>query len=142
MIYHAENKIYVTMPENPVTNKINNLKLFVVPRDSIALFIGPIRFTYHPLKQLSYDSSVLRSYNAMMPVVVSKQTNVISSKLQDNLHHKTYTHKSHNPCTLRLKYRIEISMRNYILQTIRQVHEILRSMPSTLDRYATPVVPS
>ena len=33
-------------------------------------------------------------------------------------------------------------MRNYILQTIRQVHEILRSMPTTLDRYATPVVPS
>ena len=39
---------------------------------------------------------------------------------------------------LHLKYHLEISIRNYIVTTIRQVHAILTSMPSMLDRYATP----
>ena len=69
----------------------------------------------------------------------SRRQNVVTSKLQDSLQHKTHTHKSHNLSTLRLKYHLEISIRNYIVTTIRQVHGILTSMPIMIDRYASPV---
>ena len=39
-------------------------------------------------------------------------------KLQDNLRHITYTHKSRIRCTPRLKYRLDISIFNDIVTTI------------------------
>jgi len=57
-------------------------------------------------------------------------------KLQDKVPHITYTHKSHILCTPCLSYRLGISIHNYILTTIWQVHDIFRNMPH-LDSYAT-----
>ena len=46
--------------------------------------------------------------------VVSKQANLISTKLQDNLRHITYKHKLPIRCTPRLN----CSIHNYIVTTI------------------------
>ena len=74
-----------------------------------------------------------------IPFVVSKQANLISTKLQDNLRHVTSTDKSRIRCTPRLKYRLDTSIRNYIVTTIWRVHDISKSMPH-LDSYATPLL--
>ena len=80
-------------------------------------------------------SSHLRSHPRRKNVV-SKQANLISTKLQDNLRHITYTHKPRIRCTPRLKYRLDISIRNYIVTTMWLVRDIFTSMPH-LDSYAT-----
>ena len=57
-----------------------------------------------------------------IPLMVFKQENLISTKLQDKLRHVTgSTRKSRIRCTPRLKYRLDTSIRNYIVTTIRQV---------------------
>ena len=53
-----------------------------------------------------------------IPFVVFKQANLISTKLQDKLLHVTSTRKSRIRCTPRLKYRLDTSIRNYIVTTI------------------------
>ena len=46
------------------------------------------------------------------------QVCVVSTKLQDNLRHITYAHKSRIRCTPRHKYRLDISIFNDIVTTI------------------------
>ena len=50
--------------------------------------------------------------------LVSKQANFISTKLQDNLWHIIFTHKSPIHYMPHLKYRLSVSIRNYIITTM------------------------
>ena len=75
----------------------------------------------------------LKRYASMCGIQTSK-LNI--HKLQDNLRHITYTHKSRIRCTPRLKYRLDISIFDDIVTNIWQVHDIFTSMPH-LDSYAT-----
>ena len=47
--------------------------------------------------------------------------------------------ESFGPWRTRLKYRLDTSIRNYIVTTIWRVHDISKSMPH-LDSYATPLL--
>ena len=68
--------------------------------------------------------------------LVSKQANLISTKLQDNLWHITFTHDIPICYMPHLKYCLSVSIRNYIITTIWLVNDIFTSMPH-LDSYVT-----
>ena len=77
-------------------------------------------------------------YTSDLPAVVSEQTNIISLKFQNNLHHKSYTHKSlicarfALNTVLRLAYVITFSQLFDKFITFSQVCQVRLTRTATL----------